>query len=542
LEILKTDILIIGGGSAGCLAAIKAKDETPNLDITIVEKAHIRRSGSLATGMDCLNVTCIPDSEYPPEKYMEQGEWIEARDYLDEKLHYILAKKSYGVVKDLEKWGIKFAKVDGKYQVKEQFLEILDSQDLKVTLAAQVAKRGVQVINHTMITSLLSNSQKIYGATALNIRDGTFSTIQAKSIVLTTGSCGRFGIPSSGYLFGTFDFPGNAGDGFAMAYKIGAELTNFEYLKYHYYTAKDLHAPLGKFYLLPNENRIKTVDSEGKEVDRWVPPTKEGDQPTGKAPLFIDASHLGKHEIKILEDVMFRSERKIAIKQYFEDRGLKLGQDLIELRRSPLAICGGHGISGLVTDENAGTTVEGLYAAGDVAAVGIQYLSGAFVFGGIAGISASKYALRNKHVEVNKKEVGQYKEKLFEPYEREEGLLPSVFEFKLRTKIRDYITPPTNEKKSKLALKWIRRFRKEDLPLLVARDFHELARAVEAGFILDCAEIAAHASLEKRIGSQLIIKRDMKTGNMKIRRYQLPRREASEVEDMPCGGEENGDK
>ena len=119
---------------------------------------------------------------------------------------------------------------------------------------------------------------------------------------------------------------------------------------------------------------------------------------------------------------------------------------------------------------------------------------------------------------------------------------PSVFEFKLRTKIRDYITQPTNEKKSRLALKWIRRFRREDLPLLAARDFHELARAVEAGFILDCAEIAAHASLEKRIGSQLIIKRDMKTGNMKIRRYQLPRRETSEVKDMPCEGEENGDK
>ena len=533
MEILKTDILIIGGGSAGCLATIKAKDETPNLDITIVEKAHIRRSGSLATGMDCLNVTCIPDSEYPPEKYMEQGEWVEARDYLDEKLHSILANKSYSVVKDLEDWGVKFAKVDGRYHVKDQFLEILNSQDLKVTLAAQVAKRGVQAINHTMITSLLSNSQKVYGATALNIRDGTFSIIQAKSIILTTGGCSRFGLPSSGYMFGTFDFPGNAGDGFAMAYKVGAELTNFEYLKYHYYTVKDLHVPMGKFYLLPMENRIKTVDSEGKEADRWARPTVEGDQPTGEVPLFLDASHLKKPEIKILENVMFTSERKIAIKQYLEDRGLKLGQDLIELKQSPLAICGGHGISGLVTDENARTTVEGLYAAGDVAAVGIQYLSGAFVFGGIAGISASKYALKNKHVEVNKKEVEQYKEKLFEPYRRKEGLLPSVFEFKLRTKIRDYMTPPTNEKKSKLALKWIWRFRREDLPRLVARDFHELVRAIEAGFILDCAEIAAHASLEKRIGSQIIIKRDMETSNMKIRRYQLPRREASEVEDIP---------
>lgn len=532
MEILKTDILIIGGGSAGCFAAIKAKDETPNLNITIVEKAHIRRSGSLATGMDCLNVTCIPDSEYPPEKYMEQGEWIEARDYLDEKLHSILAKKSYSVVKDLENWGVKFAKVDGRYHVKDQFLEISDSQDLKVTLAAQVAKRGVQSINHTMITSLLSNSQKVYGATALNIRDGTFSIIQAKSIILTTGGCSRFGLPSSGYMFGTFDFPGNAGDGFAMAYEVGAELTNFEYLKYHYYTVKDLHVPMGKFYLLPMENRIKTVDSEGKEADRWVRPTVEGDQPTGKVPLFLDASHLKKPEIKILENVMFTSERKIAIKQYLEDRGLKLGQDLIELKQSPLAICGGHGISGLVTDENARTTVEGLYAAGDVAAVGIQYLSGAFVFGGIAGISASKYALKNKHVEVNKKEVEQYKEKLFEPYRRKEGLLPSVFEFKLRTKIRDYITPPTNEKKSKLALKWIWRFRREDLPRLVARDFHELVRAVEAGFILDCAEIAAHASLEKRIGSQIIIKRDIETGNIRIHRHQLPKRETPESEDI----------
>jgi succinate dehydrogenase/fumarate reductase flavoprotein subunit len=522
MYLAKTDVLIIGGGAAGCFAAIKAKDQAPDLDITIVEKAHIRRSGSLTTGMDSLNVVCLPE-ECPPRSYVECINRTALNGIIDQDLQYILAERSYSIVKDLEDWGVEFAKVDGKYDMKARkgigniFLPIVNSQELKVTLAAQVVKRNVNIINHSMVTSLLSNPQRVFGATVLNTRNGSFSVIRAKAVILTTGSCGRFGLPSSGYLFGTFDFPGNAGDGYSMAYHVGAELTNMEYC--HYFLGiKDVYAPPAKFHqafpglsIIPEKARIRRVNSKGVNVTKhtkergyseyWEINPEYWDSLNffkGEEPWFLDATQLSKSMIKAFEKTMFRSERRFAIKQFFEERGLKLDVDLIELGRVPSQICGGHGISGVVIDKDAKTTVEGLYAAGDVAAVGRQMLVGAFVFGSIAGIVAAKNAGKGSHTEINEEEVDQYRERLFEPLWRKEGLTPANFEVKLRRKIREYIDPPRNKKKLMIALRWIERLRKEDLPCLAVRDFHELGRAIEGEFILDCAEMVARASLTRK--------------------------------------------
>jgi len=109
IEMLKTDILVIGGGSAGCMAAIAASDAAPDLDITILEKANIRRSGTLATGMDALNIVAVPGIS-TPEEYVEGTDLDHLRGIIEEDLHYVLAEKSFAMLKKLEQWGVEFEK------------------------------------------------------------------------------------------------------------------------------------------------------------------------------------------------------------------------------------------------------------------------------------------------------------------------------------------------------------------------------------------------------------------------------------------------
>jgi len=497
MEILKTDVLIIGGGSAGCLAAIAAKDADPNLGVTIFEKANVKRSGSLATGMDALNVVAVPGISTPEDyiKYVDRS----LHGVIDEELHYILAEKSFSMLKKLEQWGIEFEKDDkGQYVVKGEgkFLVPMDGWNLKLILAREVRSRKIKVLNHTMATSLISDFKSVHGATGLNVRTGEFIVCSAKATILTSGGCSRFGLPTSGYLFGTFDFPGNAGDGYAMAYRAGADLAGFEFVQYWIET-KGLNTPLGKYYL--DKLGVKHIDANGNEIpDTGDPEYLVQLLLNRRDPIYEKFSHLPEETIKKIEQTMFSSERKLSILSFFKERGLDIRKDLIEYDFEDVCLCGGHGASGVKIDPEAKTSLQGLYAAGDVACVPWQMLTGAFVFGEIAGQSAANYAKTCGAPEIDLDFVRKEEKRVFAPMSRSRGIKPSMFEFKLRRVITQYLVPPTNEAKLRTALWWIKRFKTEDINRLKADDWHELGRAIETGFILDCAEMNARSALERK--------------------------------------------
>ena len=498
MKILKTDILIIGGGSAGCLAALAAKDADPNLAVTIFEKANIKRSGTLATGMDALNIVAVPGIS-TPEEYVKGVDRDLLNGVIDEELHYILAEKSFAMLKKLEQWGIEFEK-DGKgqYVVKgaRNSLVPMYGWNLKLILAREVGSRKIEVLNRTMATSLISDFESVHGATGLNVRTGEFIVCSAKATILANGGCSRFGLSTSGYLFGTFDFPGNAGDGYAMAYRAGADLAGFEFVQYWIET-KELNTPLGKYYL--DELGEKYLDANGKEIP-------DPDDPeylvrlllSGGGPVYVKFSHLPEETIRKIEQIMFSSERKLSILSFFKARGLDIRKDLIEHGFEDFCLCGGHGASGVRIDSNSRTSLQGLYAAGDVAYVPWQMLTGAFVFGEIAGQSATNYAKTCGAPEIDLDFVRKEEKRVFSPMNRSHGIKPGIFEFKLRRVITQYLAPPRNEAKLRTALWWIKRFRTEGINRLKADDWHELGRAVETGFILDCAEMNAKSALERK--------------------------------------------
>lgn len=106
---IKTDVLVIGGGTAGTMACIKAKQANPDAEVLILEKANIRRSGAIAMGMDGVNTAVIPGHS-TPEQYVR--EITLANDgILNQKAVYQTGKLGYEVIQELESWGVKFQKM-----------------------------------------------------------------------------------------------------------------------------------------------------------------------------------------------------------------------------------------------------------------------------------------------------------------------------------------------------------------------------------------------------------------------------------------------
>ena len=498
---LKTDILIIGGGSAGSLAAIVAKEQNPEADVLVMEKGEIHRSGSIAMGMDALNIVVQPGIS-TPELYLNSAR-IATDGILDYKPSYVMAERSYSILKRLEGWGIRFPKDEqDKYislqvHAKGKFLLEMDSPDLKLVLAEKIKEADVQVLNRTMVTSLLVTQGKVHGAMGFNLRTGEFVVVSAKATILANGGCARFSLPNSGYLYGLFDYPGNAGDGYSLAYRAGAKLTGFEYTSCSP-LIKDINCPL--LYITITRG-AKVINAFGEEIELEYLNTQTmlKELREGRGPIFIQLSHLPEEKIQEIERILFTTERPIQ-KRFWENRGIDFRKGMIELGITEYQLCGGHGLTGIVVNEKTETTLDGLFAAGDVACVPFQHLTGAFVFGEISGENAVAYAKNVQHIEISESVINDEKQRLFSILD-EEGkdnkITVSEFEYKVRRTISDYVVPPKNERKLQQALWWIPRFRKE-MKNIQVRDYHELSRFEEIKFILDCMELSTYAAMERK--------------------------------------------
>lgn len=497
---LETDILVIGGGSAGCMAAIAAREHNPDIDVVIIEKGgDISRCGSIARGMDGLNIVAQPGIA-SPDLYVEAAR-IAAEGIFDSKPSYVMAEQSYNMLKRLEDWGVRFPRNEqGEYislQVhpKGKFLVEMDSPDIKLILAQKVKEADVKVLHHTMVTSLIVSEGCVDGAMGFNRRTGEFVSCSAKATILANGGCARLTLPNSGYLYGTFDFPGNAGDGYSMAFRAGAQLTGLEYTQ-HQPLVADVSIPL--LYITLTRG-AEVINAFGERIDTKDLSTQSMLQEIreGRGPIFIKMSHLPEKQIQEIERILFTTERPLQ-KRFWEGRGIDFRRDMIELGITEYQLCGGHGLAGLMVNENAETTVQGLYAAGDVACVPRQHLTGAFVFGEIAGKYAATHAAKTHQPSLNEDYIHAEEQRIICLLdEKGTTIIPAQFEYKVRRIIGNYLVPPKNARKLQRGLEWVHQFRIE-LESIRARDHHELGQLLEIGFILDCAELSAVASLTRK--------------------------------------------
>lgn len=498
---MRTDILIVGGGSAGCMAAIRAHELSPKADITIWEKGDFKYSGSIARGMDALNIVCIPDLG-APEEYLEavtEG----SQGILDARPSYVMAERSYGLLKKLERWGVRFLRgEDGNYRtlqyhVKGRFQTAMDEPDLKLILVKKVGETGAKVINRVMTIHLLKDGDRVAGAVGLNTRTGEIIVTTAKSVILCAGGQARFNLPNSGYLYGSFDYPGNSGDGFIMGLDAGAKLTGMEYC---------VVVPLIKDAGMPL--LAITVTRGGRVLDSFDNVLMEGaiDKPKemsdavlgGRTPLRISLQHLPEETIKEIENILFTCERPVQ-ERFFKNRNVDFRTHDIELWPTEVQLCGGHGMSGIRVNEKAETGVPGLYAAGDVACVPHQHLSGAFVFGEVAAENAVEYVSGAKDARVDERRIAEIEARRNARAENiDRNIDVKEFEYKVRRLIGDYAPSPKNEYKLKRWLEWSPVFKKELEEDVKVENGHDLARIYEAEHIIRCADCSVLASMTRK--------------------------------------------
>ncbi|MCI0507527.1 MAG: fumarate reductase/succinate dehydrogenase flavoprotein subunit [Gammaproteobacteria bacterium] len=504
-QILETDILVIGGGTAGPMAAVRARQKNPDLRVTVLEKANVKRSGAISMGMDGLNNAVIP-GHATPEQYVKEIT-IANDGIVNQKTVMAYAQRSFDMINLLDEWGVKFEKDEtGDYNVKKvhhmgtYVLPMPEGHHMKKILYRQLRRHRVQVVNRYMATRLYTDKDgRIAGASLLNPRTAEVATIKAKAVILCTGAAGRLGLPSSGYLFGTYENPTNAGDGYSMAYHAGAELSGIECYQinplikdYNGPACAYVTGPMGGYTANAHGNRFIECDYWSGQMMLEFYRELEG----GKGPVFLKLDHLAEETVREIETILHSNERP-SRGRFHQHRNTNYREKMVEMHISEIGLCSGHSASGVWIDENARTTVPGLYAAGDLGSVPHNYMLGAFVYGAIAGEDASDYCSDAGFGEISSEDIGTEQQRILAPLHRTDGISPYQMEYKIRRMVNDYLQPPKVPKKMEIGLERFREIR-EDLPLLYAQDPHELMRANELQFILDCAEMAAHASLYRK--------------------------------------------
>ncbi|MEM6448035.1 MAG: fumarate reductase/succinate dehydrogenase flavoprotein subunit [Cyanobacteria bacterium P01_D01_bin.123] len=503
-QTLRTDIVVVGGGTAGTMAAIKAKQANPDAEVLVLEKANIRRSGAIAMGMDGVNTAVIPGNS-TPEQYVREIT-IANDGIINQAAVYQTGKLGYEVIKELDSWGVKFQKdAHGNYDLKQvhrvgkYVLPMPEGKDLKKILARQVKRHKAKVTNRVMATRVIVQDGRAVGVTGFDVRKGDFVVIQAKAVILSTGACGRLGLPHSGYLYGTYENPTNAGDGYSMAYHAGAELSNIECFQinplikdYNGPACAYVAGPFGGYTANAEGNRFVSCDYWSGQMMLEI--YKELN--SGRGPIYLKLNHLDEDTISEIETVLWANERP-SRERFHAGRGENYRTHGVEMEISEIGLCSGHSASGVKVNERAETTVPGLYAAGDMASVPHNYMIGAFVFGRVAGTNATEYVQNLDHVEPDPEFIKAEMERVYRPLEQPEGVPHTQMEYKLRRYVNDYLQPPKKTRKMEIALDKFVNYH-EDLKLMGARDPHELMRCMEVHFIRDCAEMAALASLYRK--------------------------------------------
>lgn len=497
---IDADVLIIGGGSAGAMAAIRAKEVNPEQRVVVFEKGDMKYSGCIARGMDAMNIVAVPDVA-SAELYVESNS-IACDGIMDEPVNYRMAERSYDVMKKLESWGVCFPRDDNddyeilKIHPKGRFCVTMKEPELKAILANRALDLGVLAMNRTMAVRLLKDGDRVSGAIGMNVRTGELLVCRARSVILSSGGTARFGLPDNGHLYGVYDFPGNTGDGYCLAYRAGAELSGFEYTLVYYIT-KDINAPLLYITLTRGAKLLNAFD-ERRDHDHPNPAKMWMEHMEGKGPIRIRMDHLPEDKIREIEEILFTTERP-ACERFHAGRDNDFRTGEIEMWPTEVYLCGGHGLTGVRVNENAETSVPGLYAAGDTSLVARGHLSGALVIGEVAAEYASAHAAENGDVAVDEEQVAAFKEALKGRLaQKNNPVAIEEFEYKVRRMISDYLKPPKNEYKLNRALWWMERFRRELGTMARVADVHDLFKCLEVENIIQSATMCAIASKERK--------------------------------------------
>jgi succinate dehydrogenase / fumarate reductase flavoprotein subunit len=519
-KVYETDVLIVGGGGAGCYAALRARDFAEN--VLIASKGYVGPGSVSATLGGGINI-CFPedDKKLWMEELVERGEYLNDQEWVKIQLEEV-----YPLAMQLDQWGtsygLKIFEKDarGKFSRRKArgnintITTVINGFPLMETLRRKVLERKIPLVERVMVTDLLMKNGRPVGALGFDYRQGEFILFKAKAIVLAGGGC-SFKI--------SLCSPAAActGEAQLMAYEAGAILRNIDQamsqsnpkaIEMHGMTlfagvgGKFLNG-LGEEFMLRYDPKVgsrarltKLVIGMAKEVE------------AGRGPIYMDMTGTSAADQEMLRSVLPEPMRAFA--------SANIDPFKEQIPWTPVIFgTQTHG-GGVHIDTRCATNVPGLYVAGDTSCTpehGTWSITGlniafAVLSGYRAGEFASEYA---KHVAGDgneadtKEQVRQSIARITKPIKRVQGVSPDD----LVQRIWQIITPYEvcylrNEERLAGALKKLEALRDEMLPQVWARDPHELAKASEVRSMVAIAEIIVRSVLFRKESRGFVFRED----------------------------------
>ena len=385
-KMLHTDILIIGGGTAGCYAALTIREQS-DYSIVIAEKANIKRSGCLAAGVNAINAYIVDGRK--PEDYVEYAK-KDADGIVREDLLMTMSEGLNRVTHKMENLGLVILKDEnGNYVARGNRNIKINGENMKPLLAKAVEKlEDVTILNRINITDYIVEENEIKGAFGFSIEEGTAYEIRAKKVLCATGGAAGLYRPNNpGFSRHKMWYPPfNTGAGYAMGIRAGAEMTTFE-MRFIALRCKDTIAPTGT---IAQGVGAKQVNAKGEVYeDKYGLTTSERVYGTvmenleGRGPCYLRTEGITAEQDESLKKAYLNMAPSQTLK--WLESGKNPSEQNVEIEGTEPYIVGGHTASGYWVDTDRETTIHGLFAAGDVAGGCPQkYVTGAMVEGEIA--------------------------------------------------------------------------------------------------------------------------------------------------------------
>jgi len=506
-ERVQTDVLCIGGGIAGLMAAIRASEL--GAKVVVAEKGVTKYSGSARAGND--HFWCyIPEIHGPDVDLIIKESRITQKGPVMAMLGTAFLrtwlKKTLDIIKLWDEWGIPMRN-NGRWELSGHAFPGRPVTHLKYrgfnqkpVLMEQALKRGAKIMDRTMVYDLLADEGGIRCAVGVDTREDTFVEFDAKSVILATGTIGRVYPNAVPELMGNNTRPFTlTGDGRAMAWRAGADLLNMEMINRHagiknycrsgqgswIGVCRDPSgAPVGKYVNKPERDYGDIIIEVDKSIfERYLQ--------SGKGPIYMDCRGISEADHAYLMTGL-EHEGNLGLLQHFKDEGIDLRKNPVEFMTYELRS------SGMIRiNEKGETTVKGLYAAGEESMFSI---SGASVFGWISGENAAHYAKAKNlrggmgtegHTESLKNQIEAIQTRSHGPDWKDANIA-------LNHTLSDYAGLVRSESLLNAGLTHLRRLKQNVQQTMMARTRWELVRCIEVLNLFDLGELVFLAALDRK--------------------------------------------
>lgn len=510
---IDTDFLVIGGGVAGCMAAIPALEA--GLSVVICEKGRVLdHCGSVGCGVDQYLTVMESGPEWDTPEFLLKHVPELTDGIVDMAVTSKLIHQMPRIFRKIESFGVNFKdpRTDDYYRLRSFGLPgayhvNFDGTDFKKLIGQQVRRAKGTVLMRTMGVQVLTRDNRAFGALAFDFRTGGWYAIRARAVLLATGDVNRISKNASGVAFDSWHCPYNTGDAQAMGYRAGATLANMEFVETTLtpkgFSSQGLNAlvSLGAHFLNKSGERFMfKYDKRGENARRAViADAVINEYLLGNGPIYVDCSVMAKDDLDFLEETL--QIDRYTMPAFYQQKGHDLRTQPIEVSVSELSIRRS-GVyfrgSGLAVDTNGETSIECLYSAGDCATVS-GGVAGAAVLGHIAGegVVQRLREASNKLPEIDFPAADAIRAEATAHLDQPEGLPWRQFEEVTRQTVTDYVGFRRTEKGLNMALDTLMALARKE-PELKADDLHGLMRVHESRNIRLNAEIMARASLSRK--------------------------------------------